>query len=397
MKQTLYIFLPLLLLLGCSKDVELVPKLTKPETIVQVNKQKELPKSKEPEVIEIKKEAPKKKTQALLVKSDISQLKNFDDENYEEVLALFKTNCKTKKSKKIYKNLCKRANKVVSAKKFITNSFTPYSLENNASKRDGLLTGYYEPQLKASLTKSKLYKYPLYETPNDLIIVDLSSIYPHLKNYRLRGRIEGNKLVPYDTRKESKKKNVDADVICYCDSKIDRFFLEIQGSGRIKLDDNSTMYVGYDNQNGHRYRAIGRYLVKKKELRLKDVSLQSIRSWLDENPARVDEVLNYNKSLVYFKQRNQGATGALGIELTPRRSIAVDRRYIPLGSMLYLDAQVGDENITQVVFAQDTGGAIKGVVRADLFLGAGGEALEVAGKLKSPLKLWIFLPKEEEI
>jgi len=354
MKNSVYILLLFLLFIGCTKE----------PTIVSA-----------------------KLPNTYLTKSSFSQLPNFYNENYDEVLELFINNCRTKKSKKIYKELCQEAKLTL---------FEPYLINTKKSKKEGLLTGYYEPQLYASLHKSEKYKYPIYETPNDLVIVDLASIYPTLKNYRLRGRVVGNRLIPYDTRKQSKTKDVNAEVICYCDSKIDRFFLEIQGSGRVQLDDNSTMFIGYDNQNGHKYRAIGRYLVKNDELRLENVSLQSIKAWLDANPLRVDEVLNYNKSMVYFKKRSQGATGALGLELTPSRSVAVDRRYIPLGSMLYLNAAVSSKEVNRVVFAQDTGGAIKGSIRADLFLGAGDEALEIAGRLKSPLKLWIFMPKDEK-
>jgi membrane-bound lytic murein transglycosylase A len=140
---------------------------------------------------------------------------------------------------------------------------------------------------------------------------------------------------------------------------------------------------------------IGKYLVNKGEIPLKDISLQSIRKWLKDNPGRIDEVLNYNNSVVYFRKKNQPATGSLGLELTPRRSIAVDRKYIPLGSMLYCDASQEDAQFSQIVQAQDTGGAIKGAVRADMFLGFGSKAREIAGGLKAPLKLWIFLPKEE--
>lgn len=338
----------------------------------------------------------KKLPETYLLKSSFENLPDFYNENYEEVLDQFTNNCRTSKAKKIYGSLCGNLADVKNAKEFLTSSFTPYVISTKETKKEGLLTGYYEAQLYASLKKTKKYKYPIYETPNDLIIVDLSSIYPKLKRYRLRGRLEGNKIVPYDTRAQSKVKGVDANVICYCDSKVDKFFLEIQGSGRVQLDDNSTMFVGYDNQNGHRYRAIGRYLVKIGALKLEEVSLQSIKFWLQNNPRRVDEVLNYNQSLVYFKERNQGATGALGLELTPKRSIAVDRKYIPLGSMVYLSANVDDRNVSRIVFAQDTGGAIKGAIRADLFLGAGDEALDIAGHLNSVLKLWILLPKPEK-
>lgn len=338
----------------------------------------------------------KKLPDTYLIKSTFEHLPQFKNENYPLVLEEFINNCQTKKSQKLYKNLCTKAKLAKDAKQFILSSFEPYIIQTQDGKREGVLTGYYEAELSASMRKTKRYKYPIYQTPKDLITVRLDSIYPELKHYRLRGRLKGNKLVPYDTREESKKGVVNANVICYCDSKIDRFFLEIQGSGRVKLDDNRTMYIGYDNQNGHKYRAIGRYLVKIGVLKLKDVSLQSIKKWLKKNPSRVDEILNYNRSIVYFKQRNQGATGALGLELHAKRSVAVDRKYIPLGSMLYMSADVNKNRINRVVFAQDTGGAIRGSVRADLFLGSGNEALEVAGKLNAALKLWIFLPKKSE-
>jgi len=329
-----------------------------------------------------------------LIKSEFTALPDFNQENYLEVLESFKNNCRSSKAQKLYGNLCTESEYVKDARFFLENSFTPYIITTKEDKEKGLLTGYYEAEISASLRKSEIYKYPIYTTPKDLIVVDLSSIYPSLKNYRLRGRVVENRLVPYDTREEAEGKPVNADIICYCDSKVDKFFLEIQGSGKVKLDNNKTIYVGYENQNGHKYRAIGRYLVKIKALKSEDVSLQSIKKWLLQHPKRVDEVLNYNKSIIYFKQRNQGATGALGLELTPKRSIAVDKKYIPLGSMLYLHSYIDEQEFNKIVFAQDTGGAIKGAVRADLFLGSGDKALDIAGKLKSELQLWILLPKK---
>jgi len=337
-------------------------------------------------------------------KSSFAALPDFYDENFKDVLKVFKKNCYTKQAYKIYHRLCRKAENVTDAKAFIINNFEAYHIINKRKKERGLLTAYYETEIHASLKQTPRYKYPIYATPKDLVVVDLSSIYPELKNYRLRGRLQNNHLVPYYTRAEMKFTDLNASVLCYCDSKIDRFFLEVQGSGIAKMDDNSTMYIGYDNQNGHKYRAIGRYLVEKKELKLEDVSLQSIIQWLKEHPSRVDEVLNYNSSLVFFSKRDQGATGALGVELTPMRSIAVDRRYIALGSMLYLNAELGDnkkdkqsnpKEINRIVFAQDTGGAIKGNIRADLFAGSGSDAAEFAGHLKAPLQLWLILPKKE--
>jgi membrane-bound lytic murein transglycosylase A len=323
-------------------------------------------------------------------------LPHFKEENFNEVLELFRKNCQTKKAFAIYKNLCKKADYVSDAKAFIVNNFTPYMIQNKNEKNEGLLTGYYEAQIHASYKHSARYRYPIYKTPDDLVIVDLAKIYPELKHYRLRGRMEGNKVVPYYTRADAKHKDLNASVLCYCDSAIDKFFLEVQGSGIAKLDNNSSIYLGYANQNGRKYRSIGKYLVAHNELSMDEVSLQSIKKWLLEHPERANEVLNYNNSMVFFCKREQGATGALGVELKPFRSVAVDEKYISLGSMLYLHADINSTKINKIVFAQDTGGAIKGSVRADLFVGNGDEALKLAGHLKAPLQLWLIMPKNRE-
>ena len=374
MKQILIITFTFFLLFGCAK---------KPEPAVQ----KEV----------LQKPAVQKIGETELVADDFSNLKEWKGENYHEVLSLFVQNCKNSQVQKLYTQTCMKAKSAQNAESFMHEEFIPYKVLTQSQSEKGLLTGYYEPYIKASLQKKGDFIYPIYRKPKDLITVDLASIYPELKHYRLRGRIVGDKLVPYHTRAKSEKKQLDADVLCYTNSKIDRFFLEVQGSGRVLLDDGTTMFIGYENQNGHKYNAIGKYLVKIGALRLEEVSLQSIRAWLEKNPSRIDEVLNYNESMVFFQKRTQGATGALGVELTPKRSVAIDKRFIPLGSMLYLDAKFKNTNLNRVVFAQYTGGAIKGSLRADLFLGAGEEALSVAGYLKAPLQLWILLPKEREL
>ena len=394
MKSIILILVLIFVFLGCSREPTIVYKNVIVEKACQHTV---LEKVKiENKVIEAKrlfKSLPK----TYLLQHSFNDLPNWHNEDYADALNNFVNSCQTKRTRKIYKDICKKAKDSENARYFIEHEFLPYKINTNKGKEEGLLTGYYEPELSGSLKKTKKYKYPIYETPEDLIMVDLSSIYPHLKNYRLRGKIDGNKLVPYHTRKQSSSKHIPAKIICYTDSKIDLFFLEIQGSGRVKLENGKVLYIGYGNQNGHRYRAIGKYLVKIGALKLKEVSLQSIRAWLDKNPRRVDEVLNYNKSVVYFKQREKAASGSLGVCLTASRSIAVDRRYIPLGSILYLNANIEEERVSKIVLAQDTGGAIKGAIRADMFLGCGREAREVAGKLKSSLELWILLPKNKRV
>jgi len=313
------------------------------------------------------------------------------NENFDAVLKTFKSNCSTKKAQALYATLCTKANNVTDAESFFKENFT-LSLIGT----DGLMTGYYEPELQGSLVKTKRYKYPIYNTPDDLVVVKLGSVYKNLKNYRLRGRIKSHTLVPYFTREELSQREVNASVICYTNSKIDRFFLEVQGSGRVRLENGEIIFIGFDNQNGHPYKSIGKYLIKSGAIKKEDISLQSIRKWFVQHPSQVDEVLNHNPSVVFFKQKKHGATGALGLELTPLRSIAVDKRVVPLGSMLYLSAK--DENIQfdRIVFAQDTGGAIKGAVRADMFCGFGKKAGEMAGNLKADLKIWVYKPKEEK-
>lgn len=329
-----------------------------------------------------------------LVETSFEELPEFNNENFDEALKNFKNSCTSNKTKSFYPKLCTKANSVVDAREFIVSEFKPYALTSEDGNKTGMLTGYYEAYLRGSLREHDEFIYPVYSTPNDLIVVDLSFIYPDLNQYRLRGRLVGNKLVPYYSRGDSNELELDAEIICFVDSKIDLFFLEVQGSGRVLLDNNETIMIGYDNQNGHKYSSIGRYLVNKGEIPLKDISLQSIRAWLMQNPLRVDEVLNHNKSMVFFKLKDKKATGSLGLELTPGRSIAVDRRIVPLGSMLYLSATQDEIRFNKIVQAQDTGGAIKGAIRADMFLGFGDEAREVAGRLKAPLNLWIFLPKD---
>jgi len=331
-----------------------------------------------------------------LIKSSFGELPKWDNEDFDKALSSFIGSCKTTKTKEIYGELCTRATSVKDAKNFFTTQFVPYKIRKLKNDENPLLTGYYEPEIKGSLIKKDPYIYPIYKTPGDLVMVDLSSIYPELKNYRLRGKLEGNKLVPYHTRGDVNSKPLKADVICYTDSKVDLFFLEVQGSGRVKLDNGNTIFIGYDNQNGYKYASIGKYLSGIGAIPIEDVSLQSINIWLKENPSRVDEVLNYNKSMVFFRQKDKAASGSLGIELTPKRSVAVDPKYIPLGTMLYLSAEAKDVKFNSVVMAQDTGGAIKGSVRADIFMGFGEEAKETAGKLKAPLDLWMLLPKSSK-
>ena len=333
-------------------------------------------------------------TPSKTVTLEVKKLKNWESEDFNKSLSSFIKNCKSNKAHKLYVSgsldLCKEALFYKDdAKAFFETHF--YAKKLNS---DGLLTGYYEPYLNGSLYKSDTYKYPIFEKPKDMFTIDLSKSYPELKGKRFRGRIVKDKVISYYDREYLENNEVNASIICYVDNKIDLFFLQIQGSGRIILENNnSTLFVGYSDQNGYKYRAIGRYMIQKNYLTKEEVSLQTIRAFLDNHPDKVDEILNYNQSYVFFKKREQGATGSLGVELTPFKSVAVDRKYHKLGSLLYIDAKVDKKDFNSIVIAQDTGGAINGDVRTDLFTGYTQEGKRIAGELKSPLKLYELVPK----
>jgi membrane-bound lytic murein transglycosylase A len=201
-------------------------------------------------------------------------------------------------------------------------------------------------------------------------------------------------VVPYYSRRQINAGGIEERPLCYLESGVDRFFLQVQGSGRILLDDNATIHVGYDGTNGHPYRSIGKALVDAGAIDEEEISLQSIRSWLEHHAGQARETLESNPSFVFFAERSEGAAGSLGIELTPMRSVAVDRSKIPLGYPLYISARnpLSKKMMRRTVFAQDTGSAIKGSVRADLFCGFGEEAEALAGRLKSSLSLYLLVP-----
>jgi membrane-bound lytic murein transglycosylase A len=265
----------------------------------------------------------------------------------------------------------------------------------------GLVTGYYEPLLMGSREKTERFTTPLYKRPDDLLVVDLASIFPELKGKRVRGRIEGNKVVPYYSRAASREAaGLAGHKIVWIDNPIDAFLLEIQGSGRVQLTTGETIRLQYEDQNGHPYRSIGKYLVDQGVMPLEQVNMPAIRAWLTANPQRLREVLDSNPSMVFFREAplddaSTGPKGSLGVPLTAGRSIAVDAKFLPLGAPMFLATTTPDTGapLQRLVMAQDTGGAIAGPVRADLFFGFGGAAGDLAGRMKNDGQMWLLWPK----
>ncbi|MDD2933749.1 MAG: murein transglycosylase A [Methylotenera sp.] len=279
--------------------------------------------------------------------------------------------------------------------------FSVYKTTNVDGSDNGLITGYYQPLLKGSRTQSAQYPYPLYASPNDLITVELDTLFPELKFKRVRGRLVGNKLVPYYNRAEIETEDspVKGQEFIYIDDIIDVFFLQIQGSGLVQLENGEQVHVGYANQNGHTYNSIGRLLIERGELTLAQASMQGIKSWARNNLDKLRELLNNNPSYVFFRELPAGLPGplgALGVPILGGRSVAVDPKFVPLGAPVFLSTTEPNSNkpLKRLMMAQDTGGAIKGGVRADFFWGAGADAGAKAGAMKQLGKIWVLLPKE---
>jgi len=284
-------------------------------------------------------------------------------------------------------------------KAFLERWFEPRPLRSPDGDT-GLITGYYAPILKGSRQRSERFRWPLYGPPSDLVRVELSELFPELKNKRVRGRLVGNRVVPFYDRDELDKDDslLAGQEVLWVDSAADAFFLHIQGSGRVRLDDGSLVGVGYADQNGHPYRSIGRELIKREEIRREDVSLQSIRAWLVENPDEEMALYATNPSYVFFSLNEDGAAepkGSLAVRLTPERSIAVDRTRIPFGLPMWIETTLPGSQTPwrRTVMAQDTGGAIRGEVRADVYFGSGDRAEQLAGNMKQRGRLWVLHPR----
>ena len=339
-------------------------------------------------------------------------LPGWRDDVLDGVLDALRASCQALRARNEWREACAAAEQAGAQnadalRRYFETHFTPHRVASPDGATQGLITGYYEPLLRGSREKRGPFRYPLYAPPDDLLVVDLAAVNPDLKNMRLRGRLDGRRVVPYYSRAdiESGLAPVAGKEIAWVDDAIEAFFLQIQGSGRIRLENGDMLRVGYADQNGHPYQSVGRYLVDRGELKLNEASMEGIKAWASANPQRLDEMLNANPSYVFFREvpprsnardsATDGPLGALGVPLTPRRSIAVDPRRIPLGAPVYLATTWpnAEEPLARLMLAQDTGGAIRGPVRADFFWGFGAEAGALAGRMRQQGRMWVLLPR----
>ena len=314
--------------------------------------------------------------------------------------------CEKLKTSAIWSDTCEAASSVPqeadAVRRFLETQLQPLQLHNPDGSSTGLITGYYEPVYPGSLTRTETTPYPLYSEPQDLVTVALDTVYPELKGKRLRGKIEGRRLTPYPAAASILKNGVDAPALAWLSDPLDVQFMQIQGSGRVKLNDGSELRLGYANQNGHPYKPIGRWLIEQGQLSAGEVSMQSIRAWANRNPEKIDALLASNPSYVFFRrlpESQEGPIGSLNVPLTAAHSIAIDPTMITLGSPVYIATTRPDDAsaINRLVAAQDTGGAIRGQVRADFFWGTGQEAGELAGKMKQSGQLWLLWPRSKAL
>jgi membrane-bound lytic murein transglycosylase A len=335
-----------------------------------------------------------------------SELRDWSTDQHGGVWPALRQTCSAIGQRAAWREVCAAAAELGATpsdrrvRSFFEKHFVPWRTVNPDGSREGLVTGYYEPVIAGSRRPSATHRWPVHAPPSDMISVELAGQQPELRHMRLRGRLVGNRLVPYWTRGEIAQmgETFPARVLFWAADPIDLFFLQVQGSGQMQLDDGSRVRIGYADQNGHPYASIGRWLVERGELELDRASMQGIRQWAQDNPQRLDELLHANPSYVFFRElplAGDGPVGALGVPLTPGRSIAADPRFVPLGAPVFLDTThpLSERPLRRLMMAQDTGSAIRGAVRADFYWGSGVEAGEQAGRMRQQGQMWVLLPK----
>ena len=336
---------------------------------------------------------------------DWPALPDWNNDNLAEALPAFLLSCNALKTAAKWTSACAAAAQIrkadpMAARQFFESAFVPWLVHNADGGTEGLVTGYYEPLLHGSRIFGRTYRYPVYGVPPDLLVIDLAESNPDLEGIRLRGRMQDKKVVPYYMRSEIEHglAPLRGREILWVDDPIELFFLHIQGSGRVRLPGGETVRVGFAEHNGHLYKSIGRILVERGELAADKASMQGIKQWAAKNPNKVAPLLQQNPAYVFFRElpdSPSGPIGALGVPLTPGRSIAVDAMTTPLGAPVFLSttSPLSARPLNRLVVAQDTGTAIKGAVRADFFWGFGDDAGQSAGRMRQSGRMWILYPR----
>jgi len=374
------------------------------------------------------KDSPARKLSGRFQPAAWNELPGYSDDDLAQVWPLFIRNCKAlmrptggslttpaRATPRAWQPVCAAAadparapapGDTVAVRRFLQTWLTPWRLAGpDGRPAANTVTGYYEPLVRGSRRQGGKYQWPLHAVPSDLLVIDLGGVYPELAGKRVRGKLEGRRVVPYDSRAKMAQAPNPPDAIVYVDDPVDAFFLQIQGSGRVLLTDGpnkgQTLRLAYADHNGLPYASIGKWLADQGEIALAQASMQNIRAWAARNPQRVQEMLNANPAVVFFREEpivdpELGPKGAYSVPLGAGRSIAVDTTFVPLGAPVFLSTTLPASStpLNRLVFAQDTGAAIKGAARADYYWGYGDAAGEQAGRMKQRGQMWVLWPKQ---
>lgn len=353
--------------------------------------------------VPVSKPPPVQETARNLSRTSWSELPGWKEDNQLESLPAFLLSCRVIAKQAVWQEACAAAPAIRTrdaARQFFESHFTPYRVANADGSLTGLATGYYEPTIRGSRQPSTRNRFPVYGAPDNIFALDLGALTPESGVTVSRVRVDGKRVVPYYTRAiiEGENSPLRGREIAWAENPIDLFFMQVQGSGRIALDEGGVMRAGFAEHNGHPYRSIGRVLIERGELTQDRASMQGIKAWASANPGKLTELLQQNPRYVFFRELPAGGgspPGSLGVPLTPDRSIAVDPRFIPMGAPVHIATTWPNTNkpLQRLMLAQDTGGAIRGAVRIDYFWGTGERAAREAGRMQQSVQKWVLLPK----
>lgn len=394
MRKTLVFFLIPMILIGCAK---LTKELKAPEKPLILLKEKDIP-SFDNDLDRESLRVAISRSIEFFQRLPQDHLFEYGEDQYSTAHLI--------RSMKTFLYLLDEAEDMEELTALVRQRFNVYESVGSDGRGTVLYTGYYEPILRGSLTSDETYRWPLYERPNDLIEIDLELFSSKFKGEKITARYDGSRIVPYFTREEIDSHGVLSGrqlEIAWLEDPIDAFFLQIQGSGQILLEDGTTLRVNYAAWNGRPYRSIGALLINREIIKREEMSITRLREYLRDHPSQREEILNHNESYVFFRVVERGPLGNIAVPLTPGRSIATDSRLFPKGGLVFVCAEkpIIDDSGTIIAWVpfsrfalnQDTGGVIKGPGRVDLFWGSGEAAGIPAGHMKSEGKLYFLVEK----